>query len=72
MCVAGGAPLRKPIRYFVVNEKTNVMHVFGLCRQTKMRSIPIRLFENPEELCIHVGRPLRLCRSCQAELRHFK
>ena len=68
----GGVDWHRPIRYFVVNEKTEIMHVFGLCRQTKKRSVPIRLFDNPEELCVYAGRPLRLCRACQTELRHMK
>ena len=64
--------MRRPIRYFVVNEKTDIMHVFVLFRQTKMRNIPIRLFENPEELCLYAGRPLRLCVACQKELSNMK
>lgn len=59
--------MRPPIRYFVINNKTDVMHIFGFCQQTKKRSIPIRLFDSVEELEKHAGRPLRLCRTCEME-----
>jgi len=59
--------VRPTIRYFVLNEKTSVMHIFGFCRQTKNRSVPIRLFDTKEELEEYAGRPLRLCRICQIE-----
>lgn len=61
-----------PIRYFVVNDKTEIMHIFGLCRQTKKRNIPIRLFDKPEELCDYARRPLRMCTACQKELNNMK
>ena len=64
--------MRIPIRYFVVNEKSTVMHAFGLCRHTKKRSVPIRLFDTPQELESYAGRSLRMCRACQAELRLMK
>ena len=64
--------MHRPIRYFVVNEKTDIMHAFGLCRQTKKRSVPIRLFDTPEELCAYSDRPLRMCNSCQRELNKMK
>lgn len=61
-----------PIRYFILNSKTPTMHVFGLCRQTKPRPVPIRLFDSPEELIAYAGRPLRLCALCQKELESLK
>lgn len=56
--------MRTPIRFFVINEKTPIMHIFGLCPQTKKRSIPIRLFDTQEELQSYAGRTLRLCKTC--------
>ena len=64
--------MRAPIRYFVVNENTKVMHIFGFCPQTKVRKIPIRLFDIPEQLYQHVGRPLRLCAVCAREQEEMK
>ena len=54
----------KPIRYFVINEKTSVMHIYGCCQQTKPRSVPIRLFDTRQELEAYAGRPLQLCMAC--------
>lgn len=59
--------VRPPIRYFVINNKTKVMHIFGFCQQTKKRSVPIRLFDSVEELEEYAGRPLHLCRTCEIE-----
>lgn len=59
--------MQPPIRYFVINNKTKVMHIFGFCQQTKERSIPIRLFDSKEELEEYAGRSLRLCRTCEIE-----
>ena len=53
-----------PIRYFVINEKTNIMHIHGYCQQTKPRSVPIRLFDTIRELEAYAGRPLQLCKAC--------
>lgn len=53
------------IRYFIINAKTDVMHIHGLCEHTKPRKIPIRLFENQSDLEDYAGRKLRLCRTCQ-------
>lgn len=64
--------MRIPIRYFVVNAQSPVMHVFGLCRHTKKRSVPIRLFDTPQELEVYAGRPLRLCNICRQELAQMK
>lgn len=64
--------MRIPIRYFVVNAQSPVMHVFGLCRQTKKRSVPIRLFDTPQELESHTGRSLRLCKTCRQEMAQMK
>ena len=57
-----------PIRYFVLNAKTNTMHIYGYCQHTKVRSIPIRLFDTPEELECYAGRKLTLCKDCQKAL----
>ena len=58
----------KPIRYFVINEKTNIMHIHGFCQQTKPRSVPIRLFDTQQELETYAARPLKLCKACQKNL----
>lgn len=58
----------KPIRYFVINEKTNIMHIHGLCQQTKPRSVPIRLFDTRQELETYATRPLTLCKACKKNL----
>lgn len=54
----------KPVRYFVINGKTNTMHIHGYCQQTKPRSVPIRLFDTQQELEIYAGRKLILCKAC--------
>lgn len=54
----------KPVRFFVINEKTNIMHIYGCCRQTKPRSVPIRLFDTCLELETYAGRSLKLCKDC--------
>ena len=54
----------KPVRYFVINEKTNIMHIYGGCQQTKPRSVPIRLFDTKQELEAYAGRTLTLCKAC--------
>ena len=64
--------MHTPIRYFVVNEKSQVMHVFGFCPQTKVRKIPIRLFDTQEQLCRHMGRAYRLCAACAREHKEMK
>ena len=64
--------VRPPIRYFIVNEKTDIMHVFGFCQQTKKRNIPIRLFDEVEELEGYAQRPLRLCSACAQELNKLR
>ena len=61
-----------PIRYFIVNRKTTTMHIYGCCQQTKVRSVPIRLFDSPEELEVYAGRKLTLCENCQKKLREKK
>ena len=60
------------IRYFVLNKKTNLMHVHGLCQQTKPRPIPIRLFDTPQELEAYAGRKLTLWSACRRELEELK
>ena len=57
-----------PIRYFVVNAKTNTMHIYGCCQQTKVRMIPIRLFDTVQELENYAGRKLTLCENCRKKL----
>lgn len=64
--------MTKPLRYFVINPTTEIMHIFGFCQHTKPRAVPIRLFESREELTAYAGRPLRLCASCSKELENMK
>ena len=59
-----GEQLLKPVRYFIINEKTNIMHIYGCCQQTKPRSVPIRLFDTSLELENYAGRSLKLCKAC--------
>ena len=54
-----------PKRYFVLNDRTDILHIYGYCRQTKPRSVPVRLFDKPEDVCAYAGRQLVLCRNCQ-------
>lgn len=54
----------QPVRYFVVNSKTGVAHIYGYCQQTKPRGVPIRLFDSLRELEQYACRPLHLCRDC--------
>ena len=61
-----------PIRYFILNAKTQIMHIHGFCQQTKPRSVPIRLFDTQAELEAYAGRPLHLCKTCQKELSELK
>ena len=57
-----------PIRYFVINSKTTTMHIYGGCQQTKVRNVPIRLFDTPQELETYAGRRLKLCENCRKKL----
>lgn len=61
-----------PIRYFVINAKTEIMHIHGFCQQTKPRGVPIRLFDTKEELEEYAGRKLRMCKDCQKEWEALK
>ena len=61
-----------PIRYFVINSKTKTMHIYGGCQQTKVRSVPIRLFDTPQELEAYAGRKLKLCENCRKKLKEQK
>jgi len=61
-----------PIRYFVINGKTDIMHIYGSCQQTKVRKIPIRLFDTPQELEAYAGRKLTLCENCRKKLNEKK
>lgn len=54
-----------PTKYFVVGPRSDVMHIYGCCRQTKPRAVPIRLFDTQEDLIAYAGRPLTLCKHCQ-------
>lgn len=54
----------RPVRYFVINAKTDIMHIYGCCQQTKSRSVPIRLFDTIQELENYAGRSLKLCKDC--------
>ncbi len=60
------------IRYFIINAKTDIMHIHGFCEHTKPRKVPIRLFEEISMLESYAGRKLRLCKSCQKELSQMK
>ncbi len=61
-----------PIRYFIINPKTDIMHIHGFCQHTKPRAVPIRLFDTPQELQTYAGRCLQLCKACQKELDRQK
>ena len=61
-----------PIRYFVVNAKTNTMHIYGCCQQTKVRKIPIRLFDTTGELEAYADRKLTLCENCRKKMNEKK
>jgi len=56
----------------VVNSKTTTMHIHGYCQQTKVRKVPIRLFDTPEELELYAGRKLCLCENCRKRLEEEK
>lgn len=60
------------VRYFVINAQTDIIHIQGYCEHTKPRKIPIRLFENIQELEAYAGRKLRLCRVCKKKLEAVK
>lgn len=62
----------RPVRYFIINEKTQIMHIHGYCQQTKPRAVPIRLFDTPQELEAYAGRPLTLCKACQKTAQNAK
>ena len=62
----------QPIRYFVINAKTDVMHAYGYCQQTKPRTVPIRLFDTQMELEAYAGRPLKMCKACRKVLENMK
>lgn len=61
-----------PIRYFVVNCRTSTMHIHGYCQQTKVRNVPIRLFDTQLELEAYAGRPLKMCKDCARVLAEKK
>ena len=52
-------------KYFILGDRTDIMHIYGCCRQTKPRAVPIRLFDTKEELIEYAGRPLTMCKICQ-------
>jgi len=62
----------QPIRYFIINKKTQTMHVYGLCPHTKPRNVPIRLFDSKAELENYAGRSLTLCRVCSEAMQKVK
>lgn len=62
----------KPVRYFIINAKTDIMHIHGYCQQTKSRAVPIRLFDTVQELESYAGRPLVLCKACQKTVQRIK
>ncbi|MBQ8910801.1 MAG: hypothetical protein IJY91_07170 [Oscillospiraceae bacterium] len=59
-------------RYFIINAKTDIMHIQGYCEHTKPRKVPIRLFENEAEMQAYAGRPLRLCKVCEKKQAQMK
>ena len=59
-------------KYFVVGPRSNTMHMYGCCRQTKPRAVPIRLFDTEKELLDYAGRPLVMCKSCQKAAEKMK
>lgn len=61
-----------PIRYFVLNSRTSTMHIHGFCQQTKVRDVPIRLFDSQLELETYAGRPLQLCKDCARSFKEIK
>ena len=61
-----------PTRYFAVNQKTDIMHTYGCCQQTKVRKIPIRLFDSPQELEAYTGKKMTLCVNCQKYINEKK
>ena len=61
-----------PIRYFVINSKTTIMHIYGGCQHTKVRKVPIRLFDTPQELEAYAGRKLKLCENCRKKMNEKK
>ena len=62
--------MKLTLRYFIINKNTTVMHIYGMCQQTKPRNVAIRLFEKESDLIEYAGRPLRLCQSCQQSLKN--
>lgn len=60
------------IRYFIINAQTDIMHIHGFCEHTKPRKVPIRLFEDSQELEAYAGRKLRLCKVCEKLLSKKK
>ncbi len=60
------------IRYFIINSKTDIMHIHGFCEHTKPRKIPIRLFEDVSMLEDYANRKLQLCKICEKELSQLK
>ena len=48
------------------------MHIYGGCQQTKVRNVPIRLFDTTEELETYAGRALKLCENCRKKLSEKK
>lgn len=64
--------MHRPIRYFVVNEKSQVMHICGLCGQSRKRDVPIRLFDTPQEIQEYAGRTLTLCKICAGRYQQIK
>lgn len=62
----------KPVRWYVINAHTDIMHIYGYCQHTKPRAVPIRLFDSAKELEAYVGRPLKLCKACQKTAENEK
>ena len=58
------------IQYFVINDRAKVLHIYGGCRHTRPRAVPIRLFDSQPEAQRYAGRPLVLCKRCQKSLEN--
>lgn len=59
------------LRYYIINSNTNIMHIHGFCEHTKPRSVPIRLFEDVDQLQAYAGRKLQLCKVCEKRMNEM-
>ena len=59
-------------KFFVVGPRSNKVHIYGCCRHTKPRAVPIRLFDTIEEVIAYAGRPLELCKHCENAIKNAR